>query len=144
MFESIRHWLSSIGEESRLFDHRDNETVHSALASLLYHLIAAEARHDGKEKHEFDRLMKQEFGLDDEQIDHLFAAAKSSSGDMSDDLAVISEHLKSNPASRMQFMQKMLQLIDIHGIHTDELKIFYQTLHRVFPDLKETGEAPDF
>ena len=141
MFESLRHWIESINDESKLFQHAEDEALHSALAALLYHFISLEKRHGGREKHEFDRMMKQEFDLSQEQVDHLYEAAKSATGDLHDDLLTIESHLKDNPAVRMSFMQKLLQLINIHGAHSQELDLFYETLHEVFPNLKDVGSS---
>jgi hypothetical protein len=33
-------------------------------------------------------------------------------------------------------MRKLLQLIDIHGTAKEELDLFYETLHEVFPEVK--------
>lgn len=143
MFESIKHWFASLGEESRLFVDVDDEVLHCALASLLYHFIAAEKRHDGREKHEFDRLMKHELGLAQPQIDHLYQAARSAKGELYEDLQTISAHLKDNPSVRMRFMRKLLRLVNLHGVHSDELKLFYETLHEVFPDVQSAGDTAD-
>lgn len=143
MFESLRHWIESIREESRLFEHADDEVLHSALASLLYHFISLDERHGGREKHEFDRIMKTEFELDQQQVDYLYQAARAATGDLRDDLSVIDSHLKDNPASRMRFMQKLLQLINLHGTRSPELDLFYETLHEVFPNLKDVGGNED-
>lgn len=139
MFESLRHWLESIEDDSRLFRDAEDEALHSALASLLYHYIALDEHHSGKEKREFDRLMKQQLGLDQEQVDHLYQAAKVATSDLHDDLRTIASHLKDAPTARMRFMQQLLQLIDIHGAHSAELNLFYETLHEVFPELKDVG-----
>ena len=144
MFESLRHWLESIEKDSKLFQDADDEVLHSALASLLYHFIALDERHGAREKHEFDRLMKQEFELNQEQIDHLYQAAKISNRDLHDDMLTINSHLKDNPAARVHFMQKLLQLVDIHGVHSEELKLFYATLHEVFPELRDVGEDEEY
>lgn len=137
MFESLKHWLESIRDESKLFQHADDEVLHSALASLLYHFISLDERHDGREKHEFDRIMKQEFELNQEQIDHLYQGAKAATRDPHGDLLTIDSHLRDNSTVRMHFMQKLLQLIDIHGAHSAELKLFQETLHGVFPEVKD-------
>jgi len=144
MFKSLRQWMESIPGESELFDDPNDELLHTALASLLYHLIAADKHHGGREKHEFDRLLRQELGLGEDQVDHLYQAAKSSNGDLDDDLGVIDAHLRDNPIIRLQFLQKLLQLVSIHGAHSAELDLFFETVHRVFPDLGNVGQKPDY
>ena len=144
MFKSLKHWIESISNEDKLFRHAEDEVLHSALASLLYHFISLDDSHDGREKHEFDRLMKQELELNQEQVDHLYQAAKSATGDLHGDLLTISSHLKANPMARMHFMQKLLQLVDIHGTHSAELNLFYETLHEVFPELKNVGTDEEY
>ena len=143
MFESLRHWLESIRDESKLFEHTEDEVLHSALASLLYHFIALDARHGGREKHEFDRIMKQQFELSQEQVDHLYRAAKASSADPHEDLRIIDGHLKDNPTVRLHFMQKLLELVDVHGAQSEELKLFHETLREVFPEVKDLGPRTD-
>lgn len=144
MFESLRHWIESIKDESKLFRNADDEVLHSALASLLYHFISVEEHHGAREKHEFDRLMKQEFELNQEQIDHLYQTAKIAASDLHDDLLTINAYLKDDSAIRAHFMQKLLQLVDIHGVHSEELNLFYETLHEVFPELKDVGTEEDY
>ncbi len=137
MFESLKHWFDSLEEESKLFEHREDEILHSALASVLYHVISADKRVDRREKHEFDRILKQEFDLDDEQVDHLYQAAKGSTEDVHGDLHTINFYLKRNPVVRMTFMRKLLQLIDVHGVQGEDLELFFEALHEVFPEVKE-------
>jgi uncharacterized tellurite resistance protein B-like protein len=144
MFESLSHWIESIKDESKLFRNVEDEVLHSALASLLYHFISLEERHGGREKHAFDRLMKQELELNQEQIDHLYQAAKVATRDLHGDLLTINSHLKDNPAARVHFMQKLLQLIDIHGVHSEELNLFYETLHEIFPEVMDVGRKEDY
>lgn len=144
MFESLKHWIESINDDSKLFRDADDEVLHSALASLLYHFITLDEHHGAREKHEFDRLMRQEFELNQEQIDHLYQTAKAATRDLHDDLLTISAHLKDNPTIRAHFMQKLLELVDIHGVHSEELNLFYKTLHEVFPDLKDVGRNESY
>jgi uncharacterized tellurite resistance protein B-like protein len=139
MFESLKDWMESIEDESRLFLNADDEKLHSALAALVYHFVAADGRHSGREKREFERLMKQEFDLGDDQVSHLWQAAKSASGNLNDDLVTIRSHFKANPAARVNFMQMLLRIINIHGVRPAELDLFFATLHEVFPEVQETG-----
>lgn len=139
MFDSIKHWFESLKEESKLFEHRDDEMLHSALASVLYHVISADQRVNSRERHEFDRILKQELDLNDEQVEHLYQAARGSTADVHGDLHTINLYLKRNPTMRMAFMRKLLQLVDVHGVHGEELALFYAALHEVFPEVREIG-----
>jgi uncharacterized tellurite resistance protein B-like protein len=136
MFDSIKHWFDSLGQQGRLFEHADDEILHSALASVLYHVICIDHA-DARKQHEFTRILKQEFDLADDQVAHLYHAAQSSTADLHSDLHTLNYYLKHNPAVRMTFMRKLLQLIDIEGVHPGELEIFYMALHEVFPEVKD-------
>jgi uncharacterized tellurite resistance protein B-like protein len=142
MFDSITHWFDSLGPQGRLFNHPDDELLHSALASVLYHVISAD-HVDARKKHEFRRILQQEFELDDDQVEHLYHAARSSAADVHSDLHTLNFYLKRNPMVRMTFMRKLLQLVDIEGVHSGELDVFYAALHEVFPEVKETGSEED-
>jgi len=137
MFDSVKHWFESLNEESKLFQHRDDEILHSALASVLYHVISADQHVDAREKHEFERMLKQEFDLNQDQVEHLYRTAKASSQDVHGDLHTINFYLKRNPTMRMSFMRKLLQLVDVHGTHGAELALFFEALHEVFPEVRE-------
>ncbi len=140
MFDSIKHWFDSLEQQSHLFEHNDDEVLHSALASVLYHVLSADKHLGVREKHEFQRILKQEFELDDDQVEHLYLAARGSTADVHSDLHTVNFYLKHNPAVRMTFMRKLLQLIDVEGVHPLELEIFYEALHEVFPEVKIMGE----
>ena len=138
MFDSLKHWFESLTEDSKLFEHRDDEILHVALASVLYHVLAADPHGiDRRDRHEFDRVMRQELDLNDAQIDHLYTAAKTSTADIHGDLHTINFYLKRNPAMRMTFMRRLLQLVDVHGAHEAELALFFETLHEVFPEVRD-------
>ena len=137
MFDSLSHWLDSLRQQSHLFEHADDAVLHAALASVLYHIMSADGHVDAAEKRSFDRIMGEEFELGTEQIDHLYQAAKASNSDLHGDLHTIHFHLKHNPAVRMTSMQKLLQMIDVHGTEEHELEVFYEALHEIFPEVKE-------
>ena len=137
MFDSIKHWFDSLGEQGRLFEHADDEILHASLASVLYHVISADQHLDARKKREFGRILKLEFDLNDDQVEHLYQAAHASTGDVQVDLHTINFYLKNNPAVRMTFMRKLLQLIDVEGVYPQELDIFYAALHEIFPEVKD-------
>ena len=137
MFESITHWFESLEKESKLFNNPEEEMLHSALASVLYHIINADKHVVSREKQQFTAILKQEFDLNDKQIDHLYQASASSISDPHADLEIVNSYLKQDPVLRMNFMKKLNQLIDIDGVQEPELDIFYEALHLVFPDIKQ-------
>lgn len=142
MFDSVKHWFDSLGQQGKLFEHSDDELLHSALASVLYHVISAD-HVDARKKNEFQRILRQEFDLDDDQVAHLYRAARTSAADVHADLHTINFYLKPDPVMRMTFMRKLLQLIDVDGVHPRELDIFYEALHEVFPEVKDIGDRED-
>ena len=115
-----------------MFEHRDDELLHSALASVLYHVISA-SHIDARKKREFQRILQQEFELDDDQVAHLYRAARASAADVHGDLLTLNFYLKPDPVMRMAFMRKLLQLIDIEGVHPCELDLFYEACTKCFP-----------
>ncbi len=137
MFESLKHWFDSLEKESKLFNNPEEEALHSALASVLFHIINADKQVARKEKKKFSDILKQEFELNDEQSEHLYQAAKSSTSDPHADLQTVNQYLKPNPVLRMNFMNKLNQLVDIDGVNDRELAIFYEALKLVFPELKQ-------
>ena len=139
MFESLKHWFESLEQDSKLFEHRDDELLHGALASVLFHIISADKRADSAEKHEFGRILESEFDLDSKQVEHLYQAAKASTSDILGDLHTINIYLKQNPNVRLRFMQMLLHLIDVHGATKAELDLFYEALHEIFPEVNEPG-----
>ena len=79
----------------------------------------------------------------DGQVEHLYRVAKASTADVRGDLHTINFYLKRNPAVRMTFMRKLLQLIDIEGVYSQEMDIFFEALHEVFPEVREIGRDED-
>lgn len=137
MFESMKHWFDSLEKQSRLFNDTDDEVLHSALASVLYHIISADDQVVSREKNEFSTILKQEFNLNNEQIEHLFLAAESSTSEVLSDLQTVNHYLKQTPVIRMNFMSKLIHLVDIDGVKDRELDIFYEALHQVFPEIRQ-------
>lgn len=137
MFDSIKHWFDTLEQQGRLFEHPEDHGLQAALASVLYHVISADQHLDARKKHEFERVLKQELQLDDDRAEHLYLAARDSSGDLHADLHTVNFYLKRNPMVRLEFMRKLLQLIDVEGTDPRELEIFYQALHEVFPEVKD-------
>lgn len=137
MFESLMLWFDSLGEESKLFDHPENEALHSALASVLYHVVSLNKKVASKEKYQFATILKREFDLNDDQIEHLYESSSSSVSDWHSDLHTINHFLKQKPAVRMNFMKSLIQLIDVDGVQEGEMEAFYEALHEVFPEIKQ-------
>ena len=140
MFESVRKWLDSLEEQSKLFDHAEDEAIHIALASLLYHIISVDNLTSEKEKHKFSQILNDEFNLKPEQIASLYSYVKTLQTDIHDDLKTIKEHLKENPHIRMTLMQKLIHLMSLDGVTDGELDIFHDAMTVVFPELVDKSE----
>ncbi|MGD2170507.1 MAG: TerB family tellurite resistance protein [Gammaproteobacteria bacterium] len=143
MFDSLKHWFDTLEDGSHMFVHAEDEALHAALASLLYHVISSDEHVGAREKREFGRIMKQEFELNEAQIEHLYEAARASAGHPESDLHTIAAHLKQSPSVRMRFMQNLLRLIDVDGTRSEELKYFYDALREIFPEASEVARNFD-
>ena len=142
MFESIKHWLDTLEQQGCLFDHPEDPGLQAALASVLYHVISADQHLDTRKKHEFKRMLGQSLGLDDAQTEALYHAASASSGDLHGDLHTINFFLKRNPVARLDFMRRLMQLIDVEGVDSREMDIFFEALHEFFPEIRDLPDDP--
>ncbi|WP_250657170.1 TerB family tellurite resistance protein [Alkalimarinus coralli] len=140
MFESLKHWFESSATESKLFNHADEETIHIALASLLYRVIASDHRESDREKHEFADILRTEFDLNDAQIASLYKQAKHLNSSLATDLETIDHYLKQNPHLRMIFMKKLNHLISLDGVTSNEMEVFYNAQSVLFPELSGESE----
>ena len=137
MFESFKKWFESFDGEESQFKHTDDDTIHVALASLLYHIISADDLANDKEKHKFSLILREEFNLSDERISHLYSFVTTLKTDLRSDLNTVNLYLKENPHLRMTFMNKLNQLIAVDGVKTKELGIFNGAMRVIFPEVAE-------
>lgn len=137
MFDSLKHWFENHQENSSLFDHPEQEIVHIALASLLYHIISIDERESDKEKRDFRNILADEFDLTDKQITGLYSYVKTLKSDIKIDLETIKEHLSDNPNLRMRLMSKLIHLISVGGVDTKEIETFYDAMKAIFPDIED-------
>lgn len=137
MLESFKKWFESFDGEASQFKHTEDETVHVALASLLYHIISIDDLASDREKHKFSSILHEEFNITDEQAVHLYSFVKTLNTDLRSDLNTVNLYLKENPHLRMTFMSKLNQLIAIDGVKTSELEIFYDAMRVIFPEVAE-------
>ncbi len=135
MFNSLNHWLATLDNDSKLFEHPESEAIHVALASVLYHIINADHIENACEVVKFNEIMANEFSLSDKQISLLYAHVKNLKSDLKSDLLTVNTYLKENPNLRMTFMSKLNQLIDVDGVDDNEIDIFYQAMGVIFPEV---------
>lgn len=129
--------FDSLQKHSKLFDHPEDEALHLSLATVLYHIISTDHIESAKELRKFSSILKREFDLDEDQVYHLYQAAKASTSEMSTDLETINYYLKDNPIVRMKFMDKLNQLVGVDGVLAAEVNIFNEVLHVIFPEIKQ-------
>ncbi len=140
MFESLKKWFESVEEESHLFNHPEQETIHVALASVLYHIINSDHTESQHEKRKFSSILSDEFELNEKQVSELYRYVKTLKSDLKTDLETVNHYLKDNPHMRMTLMAMLNQLIAIDGIKTDELKIFHDAMKIIFPEIEADQE----
>ena len=137
MFESLKSWFQSVDTDSKLFNHADEEAIHVALASLLYHIISSNHEESVKEKHAFSKILIEEFELNDTQVASLYKQAKMLKSNLANDLETVNHYLKCNPNLRMMFMNKLNHLISLDGVTSEEIEIFYDAQKVLFPELSD-------
>lgn len=128
--------FDSLQKKSRFFKHPEDEAIHIALAAVLYNIISADHSESTKELRGFSSILAQEFDLNEDQIEHLYQTVKSSTREMKADLETIDKYLKESPVIRMKFMDKLNQLVGIDGVLEEEMDIFNEALHVIFPEIR--------
>ncbi len=136
MFESLSHWIKSSKQHNSLFEHSEDETIHVALASLLYKIVMCDDIESRKEKNEFAEILQHEFGMNNEQIHTLHEKVKGMTSTLEDDLSVIHSYLKDKDTVRLNFMKLLNHLISLDGVTDKELDVFYAAQKELFPDIK--------
>lgn len=120
-----------------MFEHPENEALHAALASVFFHALDAGPHPDARKKREFGRLLKLELGVEDEEVEHLYRVAREATGNLRDDLHTVNLYLNRNQLVRLEFMRKLMQLIDVEGVEPQEMEVFFEALHEFFPEVKQ-------
>jgi len=134
MFKSLQHWFDALAEQDKLFKDA-GESVRTALASVLFHVIKADARESDKEKAEFERILTGEFGIDHAAVAHLYHNVHTLESDLQTDLSTLKEHLKDNPNIRLSLMRKLNHVVSLDGVDTRELAVFNEAVALMFPEL---------
>lgn len=134
MFKSLQHWFDTLAEQDKLFKD-DDECVRIALASVLFHIIKADARESGREKADFERILTSEFGIDRAEVADLYRDVHTLESDLQSDLATLKAHLKDNPNVRMVLMRKLNHMVSLDGVDTRELAVFNEAVALMFPEL---------
>jgi len=136
MFEPIKQWFDTLEQPNHLFNRPEDEAIHVALASVLFHIVNTNHHQESSREYQyFSQILEEEFNLSDVQIKRLHKAAESSNRDLSKDLETINCYLKDNPNVRMQFMDKLIRLIDVDGIEDNRMMTFNRVLGVVFPNI---------
>jgi len=136
VFESLKTWFF-LEEKESLFEHADEAAIHVALSSLLYHIMGADHKTTKKERKVFNEILSEEFGLNTAQADKLYEFVSLRKSDLQSDLEIVSHYLKKTPTMRLEFMKKLNKLVNVDGVQTEELEIFYKAMGELFPEVIE-------
>jgi uncharacterized tellurite resistance protein B-like protein len=139
MFKSLQHWFDALAERGKMFADED-EAVRTALASVLFHIIKADALESAKEKAKFEQILTGEFGIDHAAVAHLYHSVTTLESDLQTDLLTLKKHLKNNPNVRMSLMQKLNHLVSLDGVDAREIAVFNEAVALMFPELARDDE----
>ena len=90
-------------------------------ANILCAIIYKDSKVSAKEKEEFFNFFKEEFGLNETEIEPLL---KEQNLDIQEDLKLIKKAFANNISQKAKFMQYLNKLIYSDGVKDEEYEVF--------------------
>ena len=118
----LRAWFDGLGAMDHL--NREDTTLQRAFAVVIYHVIKANDIETSKEKARFSSFFKNDFGLDEKQIDQLHEEASQFDGDFETYLGVLKENISAYPEVELKLMQTLKSIMSSHKFDAKECEVF--------------------
>lgn len=118
MFERLSAFLQSLGGEENEEGEFGPDDPRLAAAALMYHLIEADGVHSPDEDARFAELLRENYGLDNETLKALVAAARDADSDAVDlyqFTSVLMRHLDLD--GRLHFIELMWEIVYADGVN---------------------------
>jgi uncharacterized tellurite resistance protein B-like protein len=118
MPNKLKVWFDEVGH----FDYMDREdtTLQRAFAVVIYHVIKGDEVETDIEKEIFSSFFKNDFDLDDKQIDQLHEDASEFDSDFETYLAVLKEKISAYPEVELKLMHTLTSIITSQKFDDDE------------------------
>ena len=130
MPSKLKAWFDHVGH----LDHLDkSDTVlQRAFAVVIYHVIKGDGSESVKEKAKFSSFFKNDFDLDDKQIDQLHEDASNFDKDFETYLDVLKEKISSYPEVELKLMQTLNSILTTQKFNVDEYEAFEDIRQALF------------
>ena len=122
MPSKLREWFDELGHLNHL-DKKDI-TLQRAFAVVIYHVINADKVETEKEKKRFSSFFKNDFSLDDLEIDQLHREASQFDKDFDTYLDVLKEKIGAYPEVELKLMQTLNSIMVTEGFNEKEFLEF--------------------
>ena len=98
-------------------------------ANIICAIIYKDAKVSSKEKEKFFNFFKEEFGLNETEIEPLL---KEQTPNIQEDLKLIKEAFANNISQKAKFMQYLNELIYSDGVEDEEYEVFEMIRRELF------------
>ena len=122
MPNKLKTWFDQVGHLDHL--DRNDATLQRAFAVVIYHLIKSDDAETEKEKAKFSSFFKNDFDLDEKQINQLHEEASKFDGDFETYLAVLKEKISAYPEVELKLMQTLNSILTSQKFNVDEYGAF--------------------
>lgn len=122
MPSKLREWFDNVGHLDHL--DKEDETLKRAFAMVIYHVIKGDDIETVKEKKKFATFFKNDFDLNDQQVDQLHEEASQFDGDFEIYLGVLKEKISVYPEIKLKLMQILNSILTTQKFDIDEYEAF--------------------
>ncbi|GAA0406023.1 hypothetical protein GCM10009133_13350 [Cocleimonas flava] len=130
MPSKLREWFDELGHLNHL-DKKDI-TLQRAFAVVIYHVINADKVETEKEKKRFSSFFKNDFSLDNLEIDQLHREASQFDKDFDTYLDVLKEKIGAYPEVELKLMQTLNSIMVTEGFNEKEFLEFEKIRDALF------------
>ena len=122
MANKLKAWFEKVGH----LDHidRNDTTLQRAFAVVIFHVIKSDDIETKKEKEKFANFFKNDFDLNDQQIDQLHDEASKFDSDFDTYLTVLKDKISAYPEVELKLMQTLNSIITSQKFNVDEYGAF--------------------
>lgn len=106
-----------------------NKNLIQPFANIICTIIYRDSKVSSKEKEKFFNFFKEEFGLNEAEIELLL---KENTTDIEEDLKLLKEAFANDISQKAKFMQYLNELIYSDGIEDGEYEVFEMIRRELF------------